>query len=84
MNFGLILGLEKIKVLLIKSPHSLVYFQIFFHSFWRLALSLALGVKNIIFLFQMVDDPLQLLRIKCVADEQGDGVLGNFINTRFG
>lgn len=23
----------------------------------------------------MVDDPLQLLRIKCVADEQGDGVL---------
>ena len=43
-------------------------------------LSLALSVKNIIFLFQMVEDPLQLLRIKCVADEQGDGVLGNFIN----
>lgn len=36
--------------------------------------------ENIIFLFQMVEDPLQLLRIKCVADEQGDGVLGNFIN----
>ena len=28
----------------------------------------------------MVEDPLQLLRIKCVADEQGDGVLGNFTN----
>ena len=24
----------------------------------------------------MVEDPLQLLRIKCIADEQGDGVLG--------
>lgn len=36
--------------------------------------------ENIIFLFQMVEDPLQLLRIKCVADEQGDGVLGNFIS----
>ena len=36
--------------------------------------------ENIIFLFQMVEDPLQLLRIKCVADEQGDGVLGNFTN----
>ena len=27
----------------------------------------------------MVEDPLQLLRIKCVADEQGDGVLGELL-----
>lgn len=27
----------------------------------------------------MVEDPLQLLRIKCVADEQGDGVLGKLL-----
>ena len=29
--------------------------------------------------YQMVEDPLQLLRIKCVADEQGDGVLGELL-----
>lgn len=33
-----------------------------------------------IFFQQMVEDPLQLLRIKCVADEQGDGVLGRLFN----
>lgn len=32
---------------------------------------------------QMVEDPLQLLRIKCVADEQGDGVLGEFFSENF-
>lgn len=32
---------------------------------------------------QMVEDPLQLLRIKCVADEQGDGVLGEFLAKTF-
>ena len=36
----------------------------------------------------MVEDPLQLLRIKCVADEQGDGVLGEMdiklINVKLG
>ena len=32
---------------------------------------------------QMVEDPLQLLRIKCVADEQGDGVLGELFSENF-
>ena len=39
------------------------------------------GCVNILpfFFLQIVEDPLQLLRIKCVADEQGDGVLGELI-----
>jgi len=28
----------------------------------------------------MFEDPLQLLRIKCVAEEQGDGVLGELLS----
>lgn len=32
---------------------------------------------------QMVEDPLQLLRIKYVADEPGEGVLGKLFTANF-
>lgn len=38
---------------------------------------MVLAFEGLLYFFlQMVEDPLQLLRIKCVAEEQGDGVLG--------
>lgn len=41
--------------------------------------NVAIGSWTLLFFWQMVEDPLQLLRIKCVADEQGDGVLGELL-----